>query len=212
MVKADPGDDGELRKHTGRHWRNVEKYVEHPNFEELNGGLKEIDPGANLLIVCFCNQGRHRSVAEKEMLCELFKQKWFGSRRGNVLPIDLQRKQWKKLCAPDCEDCDCKSRAFNKAIERGISRITDYIPTRRMHNPMWPGGVPPRARAQVKEEVKDDEELPAGSQRGEKKIRVLDGPKPKVKVDKKISDEELKAKLVRRKEQFAAGRQCGKED
>ena len=87
-----------------------------------------------------------------------------------------------------------------------------------MPNPMWPGGVHPRARAQVKEEVKDDEELPAGSQRGEKKIRVLDDPKHKVKVkeDKRAKEEakaeELKAKLVRRKEQFAAGRQCGKED
>ena len=119
LVKADPGDDGELRGHTGRHWRNVEKFVDHPSFEELNGGLKEIDPEANILIVCFCNQGRHRSVAEKEVLYDLFKRKWFGSRRGNVTQIDLQRKQWKRLCAPDCVDCDCKSRAFKDAINEG---------------------------------------------------------------------------------------------
>ena len=49
-----------------------------------------------------------------------------------------------------------------------------------MPNPMWPGGVHPHAKAaaptQVKEEAKDDGELPAGSQRGAKKIRVLDDP------------------------------------
>ena len=32
LVKADPGDDGKLRGHTGRHWRNLEKFVESPSF------------------------------------------------------------------------------------------------------------------------------------------------------------------------------------
>ena len=92
LVKADPGDDGELRGHTGRHWRNVEKFAEHPSFEELNEGIKEIDPEANILVVCFCNQGRHRSVAEKEVLYDLFKRKWFGSRKGNITQVSsLQR-------------------------------------------------------------------------------------------------------------------------
>ena len=171
LVRADPGDDGELRGHTGRHWRNLEKFVAHPSFAELNGGLKDIDPEANILVVCFCNQGRHRSVAEKEVLYDLFKRKWFGSRRGTITQIDLQRKQW-KLCPPDCEDCNCKSKAFKSAINRGIDRIADFLPTRKMHNPMWPGGPPPQAKAaaatQVKEEAKDEGELPAGSQRGAK--------------------------------------------
>ena len=113
LVRADPGDDGELRGHTGRHWRNVEKFVAHPSFAELNEGLKDIDPEANILVVCFCNQGRHRSVAEKEVLYDLFKRKWFGSRRGTITQIDLQRKQW-KLCPPDCEDCNCKSQSLQE--------------------------------------------------------------------------------------------------
>jgi hypothetical protein len=87
LVKADPGDDGELRGHNGRHWRNVEKFVEHPSFEELNGGLKEIDPEANLLIVCSAIKAHtdpwqrkkccttcssaNGSVAEEETSCRL---------------------------------------------------------------------------------------------------------------------------------------------
>jgi hypothetical protein len=86
-----------------------------------------------------------------------------------------------------------------------------------MQNPCWPGGVHPHAKTKVKTEVKEEEdELPTDPRRGVKKIRVLEDPKPKVKVDKRILAEakaaELKAKLVRRKEQFAAGRQSGEED
>ena len=66
LVKADPGEDGELRGHTGRHWRNLEKFVAHPSFAELNEPLKDINPKANILVVCFCNQGRHRPVAKKK--------------------------------------------------------------------------------------------------------------------------------------------------
>ena len=125
------------------------------------------------------------------MLYDLFKRKWFGSRRGTITQIDLQRKQW-KLCPPDCKDCNCTSKAFKSAISRGIDRIADFLPTRKMHNPMWPGGPPPQAKAaaptQVKEEAKDEGELPAGSQRGGKQIRVLEDPKHKVKV--KLSAED----------------------
>ena len=56
---------------------------------------------------------------------------------------------------------------------------------------MWPGGPPPQAKAaaptQVKEEAKDEDELPT-EPRGAKKIRLIDEPKPKVKV--KLSAEE----------------------
>ena len=38
------------------------------------------------------------------------------------------------------------------AINRGISRITDYLPTRAMPNPCWPGGVHPHAKTKVKTE------------------------------------------------------------
>ena len=41
----------------------------------------------HVLVVCFCDQGRHRSVAEKEVLYELFKRKWFGSRRRTITEL-----------------------------------------------------------------------------------------------------------------------------
>ena len=109
--------------------------------------------------------------------------------------------------------------AFKDAINRGISRIADYLPTRAKANPCWPGGVHPRARMEVKEEVKE-EELPTDPRKGTEKIRLLDDPKPKVKVDKRAKAEaradQLKESLSRRKEMFpervAAGRQSGEED
>ena len=169
-------------------------------------------------------------MAEKEVLYDLFKSKWSEGRKGTITQIDLQCKQW-KLCPPDCEDCNCRSKEFKSAISRGIARIADFLPTRKKHNPMWPGGPPPQAKAaaptQVKEEAKDEKELPTDPRRGAKKIRLIDEPKPKVKVklsaeEKRIKAEahaeELKAKLERRKEQFAekwgtkAERQSGVEN
>ena len=87
-------------------------------------------------------------------------------------------------CTHQIEDCDCKSQAFKDAINRGISRIADYLPTRAKANLCWPGGVHPRARKEVKEEVKE-EELPTDPRKGAKKIRLLDDPKPKIKVDER---------------------------
>ena len=123
------------------------------------------------------------------MLYDLFKRKWFGSRSKTITQIDLQSREW-KLCAPDCEDCNCKSKAFRRAVNRGIDRIADFLPTRKMPNPHWPDGPPPKANTAVKEEAKEESELPAGSQRGTKRIRALDGPKPKVKVKDLQSREE----------------------
>ena len=65
-----------------------------------------------------------------------------------------------------------------------------------------------------------EEELPTYPRRGTKKIRLLEDPKPKVKVDKREAlqarAEQLKERLERRKEKFpervAAGRQSGEED
>ena len=189
MVGRDPGDDGSLQGHIGRHWQNVINFVDHESFAPLNEDLKEVRGDKPLLIVCVCNQGKHRSVANKEGIdpwrtkkyCT--KAKWFGSQHGKIGMIDLQVRHWHKLCAPDCPDCDCKSQEFKDAVERGISRISDFLPTRKKANPCWPDGVHPHARVEVKEEVKD-EELPKGPRRGEKKIRLLEDPKPKVKSTK----------------------------
>ena len=219
LVAADPGDDRSLRGHTGRHWRNVGNFVNHPSFIGLHDDLKEAEGDKPFLVVDFCNQGRHRSVANKEMLHDLFKRNWFGSKRGQVGMIDLQVRHWHKLCAPDCPDCDCKSQEFKDAVERGISRISDFLPTRKKANPCWPDGVHPHARVEVKEEVKD-EELPKGPRRGEKKIRLLEDPKPKVKVDKReiqeVRAKQLHEQLTRRKELFpgeaTVRRQSGEED
>ena len=141
LVAADPGDDRSLRGHTGRHWRNVGNFVNHPSFIGFNDDLKEAEGDKPFLVVDFCNQGRHRSVANKEVLHDLFKRNWFGSKRGQVGMIDLQVRHWHKLCAPDCPDCDCKSQEFKDAVERGISRISDFLPTRKKANPCWLDGV-----------------------------------------------------------------------
>jgi hypothetical protein len=58
-VKADPGDDMSLRGHTGRHWKTVEKLVDHKEFVEMNSPLQQLRLDKKNLVINVCVQGRH---------------------------------------------------------------------------------------------------------------------------------------------------------
>ena len=104
-------------------------------------------------------------------------------------------------------------------MRKGIRQISEFLPTQKKANPCWPVGVRPHARVEVKAE-NPNEGLPNGPRRGEKKIRLNEDSKPKIKVDKRemqeVRKQQLREQLARRKELFpeevAAGRQSGEED
>ena len=135
-VKADPGDDMSLRGHTGRHWKTVEKLVDHREFEDMNEPLKLLHLDKKNLVINVCVKGRHRSVANKE--CQ------FGALttymyNGNPAPIDcldLQaQSHWKHLCRKACKECDMKSNRYKEAIRKGEKLIGHFVPERFLSKP-----------------------------------------------------------------------------
>ena len=72
------------------------------------------------MILRVCNQGRHRSVANKECLHELFHERWDNKQPGNIHMIDLQKqKQWKDLCDMNCLECSMQDPRNMQVVQRG---------------------------------------------------------------------------------------------
>ena len=131
----DPQDDKYLRGHTGGHFKTVEKLVYHEDFVRMNEPLQEIDDRP-VLLVCACVHGRHRSVADKEILFELFHDRRYNKQDGNIHMLDLQAgRQWKKLCANDCEDCNTRNQRFREAMNKGKDLLKRFCPRRGPNSP-----------------------------------------------------------------------------
>ena len=131
-IRADPGDDWSLRGHTGRHYKMVERIVDHPDFVGMNMPLQDIRDDQKSLVNNACVHCRHRSVANKECQFKGFHSRRYDGKRGNIEMIDLQAgKHWKHLCAPDCVDWDMKSHRFLDALIRGGDLLQTLIRKRK---------------------------------------------------------------------------------
>ena len=79
-----------------------------------------------VVIICVCNPSRHRSVANKECLHELFHDRRYNNQQGKIHMIDLQaQKQWKGLRGknfPDCNIQDPKNKQAVKKVKELLKR------------------------------------------------------------------------------------------
>ena len=154
----DPRDDKYLRGHAGRHFKTVEKLVDHKDFVRMNEPLQEVDD-LPVLIICACIHGRHRSVADKEVLFGLFYDRRYNKQDGNIHMLDLQAaKQWTKLCDNDCEDFDTRSSIFREAMYKGKDLLKMFFPRKGSYPPPRTGWELERVK-QLKTNIERRKEL-----------------------------------------------------
>ena len=60
-----------LSGHTGRHWKTIEKIVDHKDLTGLNSLLQNLCLGEKTLVITACAHRRHHSVANKECQFEV---------------------------------------------------------------------------------------------------------------------------------------------
>lgn len=129
-IIKDPCDHKYLRNHTGRHFENVERLVDHEDFVGLNMSMQDIDD-QQVLIIDACVHGRHRSVANKEVQAELFFDRRHNTQRGNIHLLDLQAgRQWTHLCNRDCPECNCSSQRFKMLMKKGNDCSEGFVQRR----------------------------------------------------------------------------------
>lgn len=121
FLDCQPFKDKRFTRHCGEHSGIIESVVQNKRelariFEFVQSRL-DARKGEELGIVCFCRQGRHRSVAVARILFAIFS----SFVPLTLQPVHLSKHGWKHLCST-CRECDAKDYDERKKASIEVAR------------------------------------------------------------------------------------------
>ena len=120
---SDPGRDRTLQRHIGSNPAILERSINHEPFvEALMTSLVQVSRSRKAILVCECNQGRHRSVAAATIAQHLL---------SRLIPTvrlqHLSQQNWFSTCGGNCQEC---RQGPNQEFQNSLDDLEEQLRAR----------------------------------------------------------------------------------